>query len=940
MNRTPVADWQQLSALYEQADALAPEALAAWLGELRRQLHPLLAQLEQMLQARQQIRSNGFLGTLPQVPIAPEPREFEWQAGARVGPYRMLRKLGSGGMADVWLAERDDGAFQRQVAIKLLFRHAGSPARDTFERRFERERDILASLNHPHIACLHDAGVTHAGQPWLALEYVEGETLTAWCDARSLPLADRVKLFRQVLMAVQHAHANLIIHRDLKPGNILVSSQGEVRLLDFGIAKLMEPEGGPLAETELTRLAGRPMTPQYASPEQLTGQPLTTGSDVYSLGVVLYELLCGDRPYELRVESTAQLEQAILEVDPRPPSRRAILEPAAVARGTTGAELRRALGSDLDAIVLRALAKKPAQRYGSVEALGADLDRWLEGKPVEARAPSTLYRAGKFVRRHTLAVTLSGGAVVALVAVTVLAVAMGMQAREDSARAVAARDFMLNIFKLADKEKAHGAEITAKDVLESGRNDILTSLAGQPRLQAELLRGIASIQDNMGEYAAADTTFAELVRTWASLHEPREEALARLDRGWNALGMYRTDLARRQLDETLAQPDRPQGDNEVNAALAQLSGLLELDAGASEQARSRLVLARQNAIETLGEGHLRTLWLGQALFRANKQTGRIDEALALQESLRRAAKSIHGLSAVEYANLDWEEVDLLYESGQFDSAIHLLAQALPNCVNALGRRFQLCRYLRLRSTEILTSLGWTERAKLEMPELLSSAEDGNLPYLQVHSWLVQLRLLSAEPDASPEDRRRAITRIVGFVNSDDPDKGLRADAMLGLAESSMRFGDWDQGEAWVEKASALLQVGLDEYPKSLIGAKAEMLSGVALLGMDHVDEAIGRLQTARGYLSANAGDARAATQLISMNLALALERKGDSRSAALLSDRALALLPASIGKENPLYARIVELSARSKANPVSDAPNARPHDGRASSSTARDFYNL
>ena len=317
MKRHPVADWQELSALYETADALDGPALDGWLAGLEAKAHPLLAQLQQMLAACSKVRGNGFLSTLPELPETPEAKVIEWAEGSRVGPYRLLRHIGAGGMAEVWLAQRDDGAFRRQVAIKLLYRTAASTQRDSFAQRFARERDILASLNHPNIAGLHDAGVTPAGQPWLALEYIEGEPLTIWCDRAKLGIEARVHLFRQVLLAVQHAHANLVIHRDLKPGNILVTAQGEVRLLDFGIAKLLEAEGEARDATELTRLAGRPLTVQYASPEQLKGEALTTASDVYSLGVVLYELLCGQRPYEVKLESAAQIEQAIIELDPR-----------------------------------------------------------------------------------------------------------------------------------------------------------------------------------------------------------------------------------------------------------------------------------------------------------------------------------------------------------------------------------------------------------------------------------------------------------------------------------------------------------------------------------------------------------------------------------------------------------------------------------------------
>ena len=430
MHQTPVVDWQQLSVLYALADALDPASLDDWLVQLQAQAHPLLPQLQQMLTPRSQRQQHGFLGRLPRPPTTRAPRAIEWREGNRVGSYRLQQRLGSGELAEVWRARRDDGVYQRQVTIKLLFRNQGSRECASFAQRFERERDTLAALHHPHIAGLLDAGVTPSGQPWLALEYVEGAPLTAWCDARLLGLEARVRLFRRVLLAVQHAHANLVLHRDLNPGNILVTAHGDVRLLDVGIAQLMQPERAAAVETELTRMAGQPMTPPYASPEQLLGQPLTTACDVYALGVVLYELLCGERPYELAVESAAQLERAILDVEPRAPSRRSLSDAIASARGASTNALRRTLAGDLDAIVLHALAKQPEQRYGSVEALRADLDRWLGDEPVEARSPSTLDRVGKFVRRHLLGVSLGAAAMAALL-VAGVTVVMALPARQD-----------------------------------------------------------------------------------------------------------------------------------------------------------------------------------------------------------------------------------------------------------------------------------------------------------------------------------------------------------------------------------------------------------------------------------------------------------------------------------------------------------------------------
>ena len=237
-----------------------------------------------MLGARARMAQEGFLETLPTLSGPADSQPTEWGEGSRLGAYRLVRHIGSGGMAEVWLAERVDGAFDRQVAIKLLYNHPTRAEREPFVERFRRERDILASLNHPHIAGLHDAGVTPSGQPWLALEVVQGERITDWCDARRIDVRGRVRLFTQVLDAVAYAHANLVVHRDLKPANILVTEKGEVKLLDFGIAKLLDGVEGGAKDSELTRHGGRPLTPQYASPEQLQGRPLTTASDVYSAG--------------------------------------------------------------------------------------------------------------------------------------------------------------------------------------------------------------------------------------------------------------------------------------------------------------------------------------------------------------------------------------------------------------------------------------------------------------------------------------------------------------------------------------------------------------------------------------------------------------------------------------------------------------------------------
>jgi eukaryotic-like serine/threonine-protein kinase len=333
--------------------------------------------------------------------------------GASVGPYQLIRLLGSGGMAEVWLAQRADGAFKRRVALKLP---ALAPMRKDLGQRFARERDILASLEHTHIARLYDAGVDAAGWPYLSMEYVRGEPLTEWCDARRIDVRGRVQLFLQVLAAIQYAHERHVIHRDLKPSNILVTDAGQVRLLDFGVAKLLESEESA-EEAPLTRVYGQALTPVYASPESVRGDPVDAKSDIYSLGVLLFELLTGERPYRLKAgASRSMLEQAIAVAEvPRPSAQTA--PEAASKRAVSQDHLARELRGDLDLIVLKALEKEPALRYASAAALADDLQRYLDGKPVSAQPPRLPYRLRKFVRRNRALVAVVAAAIIAVLAI-------------------------------------------------------------------------------------------------------------------------------------------------------------------------------------------------------------------------------------------------------------------------------------------------------------------------------------------------------------------------------------------------------------------------------------------------------------------------------------------------------------------------------------------
>ena len=407
--------WPALSALLDEALGVAQGERAAWLEGLSDD-HALHREaLRSLLLHQSSVETDGFLGNLPKLDVgAAANRADGLVEGSLVGAYRLIREIGRGGMGTVWLAERSDGTMKRHIALKLPRIIWG----DAFFKRLGREREILATLAHEHIARLYDAGVDAQGRPFLAMEYVEGEPIDAYCRAHALPVRERVALLLQVMAAVAHAHARLVVHRDLKPGNILVTRDSQVKLLDFGIAKLLE--GELTRSTALTELTGRALTPDYASPEQIRGEPLGTSSDVYSLAVVAYEVLSGARPYRLKRGTPAEVEEAIASTEPR----------LASAAATTP-EARKALRGDLDAILNRGLKKSTALRYPSMEAFAQDLQRYRRGEPVLAQPDSRRYRASKFVRRHALAVTMTSALGCAIVGGAAISLWQARIAREE-----------------------------------------------------------------------------------------------------------------------------------------------------------------------------------------------------------------------------------------------------------------------------------------------------------------------------------------------------------------------------------------------------------------------------------------------------------------------------------------------------------------------------
>lgn len=469
--------WRRLSPLLDRALELDGNERAAWLERLRGEDADLAAELEALLTRQGRIEAEGFL----ERPLTPPPAAS--LAGMVVGAYTLREPLGQGGMGSVWLADRSDGRYTGQAAVKLL--NANLIGRDG-EARFRREANILARLRHPHIAHLIDAGVSPLGQPYIVIEHVDGESIDRHCESRGLGVPERLTIFLAVLEAVAHAHANLIVHRDLKPQNVLVDREGRARLLDFGIAKLIDPDDA--ASGGVTRDGQSALTPEYAAPEQLTGGDVTTATDVYSLGVLLCVLLTGQHPAGSSPRTPAEWVRAITEVDPPRMSD--------LVAGSAYAKLETVLRGDLDNIVAKAMRKGADERYPSVDAFADDLRRYLRHEPVSARPDTLAYRASKLVRRHPVGIA---AAVVVCLGAIAFTAGIAWQAREarrqrdeakaQMARATASREFMGFLLSVASPP---GSKLPSGELLEQAQTMIDKEYAGSEPLQAEMLVAVGN----------------------------------------------------------------------------------------------------------------------------------------------------------------------------------------------------------------------------------------------------------------------------------------------------------------------------------------------------------------------------------------------------------------------------------------------------------------
>jgi serine/threonine protein kinase/tetratricopeptide (TPR) repeat protein len=589
--------WLRIEAIFEEVVLLPKEEQEGRLAELCGGDERLRREVASLLAA--DAGASLFL-EIPPVPSAfpsailpPPPVTL----GQRLGPYLVERKIGEGGMGAVYLGVRADGEFRQQVAIKVLgygLDHAN------LLRRFRAERQILASLDHPNIARLLDGGTTGEGQPYLVMEHIDGMPIDRYCDRNGLDIDARIDLFRQVCAAVQYAHQNLVVHRDIKPSNILVTADGVPHLLDFGIAKILSGTALPIAP-DATMTGHRLMTPQYASPEQVEGRPVTTASDVYGLGVLLYVLLTGRLPYRLDPDRLGAVEKAVVEQQPERPST-AVGHSAPSVEGRAGPgdpddparsrRLARRLAGDLDNIVLMALRKEPQRRYASVGLLSEDLRRYREGLTVLAR-PSTLgYRVTKFVGRHRLGVGLAAGFFLLVlglaVAMTVQAVRLARQRdeiRRERDKAVEVARLLEEVFSVADPSAARGETVTARELLDRGAARVAAGLKDQPEVQAALDTTMGNAYRGLGLNDRAlpllEKSLALRRRTFGEEHPQVAESLEALGTLTHARGDFdRAEALHRQglaLRRKLLGPDSPEVAESLNSLATDLVAKAKYD---------------------------------------------------------------------------------------------------------------------------------------------------------------------------------------------------------------------------------------------------------------------------------------------------------------------------------------------------------------------------
>jgi serine/threonine-protein kinase len=877
-----------LNRLLGQGLELPEKDRARWLDRLPAAYDSLRPRLRRLLSDVRSIEGSSFLKTIPKVDAGKRASDDESDPAPGPGAipkYRVLRKVASGGMGTVWLAHRTDVMVNRVVALKLP-RSARLAVR--FAERMAAEREILAALSHPNIARLYDAGVTSSGQPYLALEYVEGRPIDEYLAARHLPVRARLRLFLLVARALAHAHARLIVHRDLKPSNILVTDEGEVKLLDFGIAKLLDDRGVAEASAETS---AHLLTPDYASPEQIAGDALGVATDVYSSGVILYELLAGTRPETRRCTV--------------PPVR-----PSAVA---SDRPTRRALRGDLDAIVLKALEKRPDDRYATIDAFADDIDRYLRNYPVLARPHSAWYRVSKGIARNRLAVGAGASVLAAIIAGTGLAAWQAHVAFGEQARALEVKEFVTTVFRDASPYSAGGRALSAVEWLKQARSRIDRRLDDRPELRVELLNIVGSSLLNL-----QDTASAEDVLTQA------------IEEGTRRLGRDHPQTLRARVLMTPVR--RFQGRTiEMRAELAQLLPILratrgpltedlilalrnqahvEIDEGRYQEAERAAQEAVEASLGTLGTEHPETVAALLMRAYAYQFSRPADAALAVSEDAYKAALRVFHDQPNHPRNIEGR---LLYgralgEAGDRVRAVEHLSRAVSDASDVFGPSSRMVGFFSLPLSEYQQEVGQIEEAIASSRHAVEIIERHTTPLSFRYAAAIHRRgtaLLAARRagDALPDLSRTTVILQQTLGASHHVTRWFQADEALALA----RAGRHREAQAVVRTLLPAAGAAVDP-----VGSKALYVMGLDARLTGDFRSAL-RFQQQALQATAPGPSAELRRMRALTELGLTLLALGSPDEALKSLEQALAISQQSQTHANPDRADIIDGLRRARA---------------------------
>jgi serine/threonine-protein kinase len=817
MATSPRSDrWLRIEYLFYAALDLEPDGRPPFLDQACRDDAELRKEVESLLQLEGQ--TIGFLRK-PVLGAAQQIAEKKELPGKRIGAYQLLRPIGEGGMGKVYLAARADDLYRKEVAIKTV--HGGLGQNPAMLLRFRSERQILANLDHPTIARLLDGGITDDGLPYLVMEYVNGIRVDDYCRINKLGTEQRLQLFCAVCSAVEYAHKNLVVHRDIKPANILVTAEGIPKLLDFGIAKLLDPEGGQLAQTRTTE---RMMTPEYASPEQVRGDQVTTSTDIYALGVLLYELLAGKRPFQLDTTSPFELARIICEQDPQLPSVVSAANPELAAPDAS-----RTVSGDLDNIVLMAMRKEPARRYVSVSALASDVKAYLTGYPVQARSDTWKYRSGKFVRRHKAA---AAAAVIVVLALVGFSIGMGLLAKRATRERLAAQresQFLKGIFEAATPDRSRGQQITARELLDQGAKRVDRELAGDPELQGTMLDAIGNAYSALGLYGQAELLLERAYvlrsRTLGDGSTDVAATLFNLAVAIRQQGQYKR--AEPLYRQSLAVRERNLGEHNIAVAesLSQLGECLYLenrDADAEPVLRKAVALDRELKSDSFARGYLALLL---------KREGNYPEALQLLRELVEYIGQHTGTNNPEFALAVHNLGGTLIDAGDLTGAETAERQVIELQRKVLGNNHPDLAYpLNNLGNLLLVKGDWQAAEPLfrESMELRrrTVGEKSPLFGLALNNWG---RLLQQKGDYPQAEKtfKQALETITNASGSLDW-SAARVTASLGVLEFDR--GDYAAAERYARQTLDIAhKLGGEENPQA-VAALIDLANAKAFQG--------------------------------------------------------------------------------------------------------------